>query len=645
MQFLNDYIPWSNRFRDIYFSRENGLEESRHVFLLNGKLFDQYPAHSNFSIAEIGFGTGLNFLAALDLWRSKRPEHGWLTYFSVEKFPLTAVQSWRAVKRWEPELGVLIADLVTQWPPNRSGRHILQFEKFRATLVLWPGEALDGVKQLTEPIDSWFLDGFSPATNPDCWSEPLLERISALSAPQTQLMTFTVAGHIRRKLQAVGFKVQKRPGFGSKRHALFASFEPQGAVKPNIATCSRIEQKPQSNKRVAIIGSGIAGCLLSYFAQRYGMQPHIFDQQAKVAKQRDLPGALITPRFDLDTGGPSQSFHLASYFYAQRFYAKHFPQFLSSAPAFILRENYSDEKWTRLVQLFSPLRNWFDFDPHLPSTGLNLTRGAVLRSAALLSQLRATTATAFTETKISRLSKISNGWQLQTSQGKAFGAFDAVIIAVGAGLCAFSFIPGQEMHLLAGRLLQLGMNERGPFIEPLTLIGNSFVSLENGFLRFGASFDRFDNEQDAQEFLSSNARFLDKQNRQRCRTLLEHTRSDFANIAEYIDTGKDLSGWSGLRLATKDQTPICGPAINPDKLDIFYHQNRWRRIDPETLPIELHEPGLFLLAALGAHGFTLAPLLAHQIVHQLATGTDLLPPNFRRSVHPARFALRHLKRK
>lgn len=68
--------PESSRFGDVYFSRDNGLEETRYVFLAHNRLperFRSVPAGGRFVVAETGFGTGLNFLATWQAWRERAP--------------------------------------------------------------------------------------------------------------------------------------------------------------------------------------------------------------------------------------------------------------------------------------------------------------------------------------------------------------------------------------------------------------------------------------------------------------------------------------------------------------------------------------------------------------------------------------------
>ena len=77
----------------------------------------------------------------------------------------------------------------------------------RETLPHWDGQA-----------DSWFLDGFSPAKNPEMWGEALMAAVFNKTRDGGTAATYTAAGHVRRALEAAGFDVTRIPGYGRKRH-------------------------------------------------------------------------------------------------------------------------------------------------------------------------------------------------------------------------------------------------------------------------------------------------------------------------------------------------------------------------------------------------------------------------------------------
>ncbi|MGM8900972.1 FAD-dependent cmnm(5)s(2)U34 oxidoreductase, partial [Psychrobacter sp. 1Y4] len=66
MDDTGNMVPVSGEFGDVYFSHADGLAETRHVFLEHNQLPDRLARlapQQCFTIAELGFGTGLNLLA------------------------------------------------------------------------------------------------------------------------------------------------------------------------------------------------------------------------------------------------------------------------------------------------------------------------------------------------------------------------------------------------------------------------------------------------------------------------------------------------------------------------------------------------------------------------------------------------------
>ncbi len=203
--------PVSTRFDDPYFSLENGLAETTHVFLTGNGLPRRF--RDGFHIAELGFGTGLNLLAALHLWRTTG-QTGVLRFTSFEAFPLSPQDMIRAQAAFA-DLAPLAREMAPLWGAPRFDLHDLRFELImgdaRRTLPPWEGSA-----------DGWFLDGFSPARNPELWDPSLMAEVARHMAPGGTAATYTAAGHVRRALQAAGLEVERIKGYGRKRHMTIA---------------------------------------------------------------------------------------------------------------------------------------------------------------------------------------------------------------------------------------------------------------------------------------------------------------------------------------------------------------------------------------------------------------------------------------
>lgn len=212
-------VPVSTRFDDPYFSLENGLAETAYVFLQGNGLPERFA--DGFHIAELGFGTGLNLLAALRLWRQSGAQ-GRLHFTSFEAFPMQAAEMRRAHAAFA-EIAQISADLM---PRLEASPKQLSLPDLEFTLI--EGDARETVPQWQGRADAWFLDGFSPAKNPELWDAALMQALARRTAPMGTAATYTAAGFVRRNLAEAGFDVRRIKGFGRKRHMTTAQMPAAG---------------------------------------------------------------------------------------------------------------------------------------------------------------------------------------------------------------------------------------------------------------------------------------------------------------------------------------------------------------------------------------------------------------------------------
>lgn len=200
-------VPVSVRFDDPYFSLGDGLAETRHVFLAGNGL----PARlgPGFAVAELGFGTGLNLLATLIAAAGCA---GPVRYTSFEAFPLTAAEIARALAAF-PEAAAVAGPFLAAW---EAGLRRFTLGPLEVEVVV--GDARETLPAWAGAADAWFLDGFAPAKNPELWSEAMMGEVARHTLPGGTFATYTAAGHVRRALAAAGFTVERRAGYGRKRH-------------------------------------------------------------------------------------------------------------------------------------------------------------------------------------------------------------------------------------------------------------------------------------------------------------------------------------------------------------------------------------------------------------------------------------------
>ncbi len=225
-----DGHPRSLAFDDIYYEGNDGLAASRYVFMQSNQILPRLFL-GNLVIGEIGFGTGLNFLALWQAWEHAGAPNG-LHFISLEKFPLQHADAARVLGTW-PELAEYAEAWLAVYPSLRAGWHTREFAQGRVRLVLWLGDAKDGLHAWAgaqPPASAWFLDGFAPARNPALWDHELCALIAANSRIGATFSTFTAAGQARRNLQQAGFIVRKQPGFGRKRDMLVGEYSPAQTI-------------------------------------------------------------------------------------------------------------------------------------------------------------------------------------------------------------------------------------------------------------------------------------------------------------------------------------------------------------------------------------------------------------------------------
>lgn len=302
-----DGLPFSSRFEDLYFSAVSGLDEKRHVFLQGNRLAGRFAALSageSFTIGETGFGTGLNFLCTLQLFEQLAPPGASLDFFSIEKFPLDDDELRAALALW-PELQSIADSLRSRWRRRVPGWNRWSFGRVRLTLVL--DDVAGALPQLPEnAVDAWFLDGFSPAKNPEMWSEPVLTHIARASRAGATVATYTSAGWVRRGLLQAGFDAARAPGFGWKREMLSGS----------LALPRTDAQKRTAPRTALVIGGGISGCATAHALTQRGVQVTLLERAPHLASAASgNPRGILHARFGAGMNALHR-FVLASYGHA-----------------------------------------------------------------------------------------------------------------------------------------------------------------------------------------------------------------------------------------------------------------------------------------------------------------------------------------
>jgi tRNA 5-methylaminomethyl-2-thiouridine biosynthesis bifunctional protein len=578
-------LIYGDDFNDSYFSRDNGLEESRTVFLQGCGLPDAWRGRSCFVIGELGFGTGLNVLATWDLWRKSRPHGAILHIITVEGY-LLAPRDAQATHQMWPELKDLSDQLIAKWPTRAFGAQRVWFPADGICMTFLIGPCEDVLKRMAFRADCWFLDGFSPARNPDMWSSGVFAQIARLSAPCARLGTYSVAGAVRAGLTEAGFEVWKAPGFGAKRERLEGRF---------IGTASQQPTRPQS---AIIIGGGIAGAAACAALQVRGLKVEIFDADpCGATKASANPVALVMPRLDRGDTGEARFFR-ASYLMALAAYQALENGFDRTGVIEVASDVGSQERLNNLAN-----------DPPLPSqhieasddVSLTHIQGGLAYPDLILAHL--TQGTTRHPVAVAQLVCSDGVWSAFDQAGNSFATADICIIANGPAAGEFS----DTKLYMRGRAGQLSWANVAGSIPDTPFSGGAYGAPFANRLVFGATYR--DAELGAAPPPVNMAAHI--QNRDG----LALIKPDLAANIDLAST----SGRSSIRAATPDQLPIAG------------------RLEGESA-------GKYVLCGLGSRGYTTAFLCA-EIIASLACGEPCpVEANIAVALSPNRFHERAKRR-
>ena len=196
-------------FQENYHSINGALEESRHVYIEAGLNYVLQQNKTEVKIFEIGFGTGLN--AYLTLVETQIIPSVSVKYRGIEPYP---IEEEIFTKLNYPEILNYSADLFLQLHTQiPSSEYVKISENFSFSKIFSTIEAVD----IKEKFDLIYFDAFAPTTQPELWSEEVLQKMYDSLNSGGVLVTYCAKGSFRRALKSVGFTVERLPGAAGKR--------------------------------------------------------------------------------------------------------------------------------------------------------------------------------------------------------------------------------------------------------------------------------------------------------------------------------------------------------------------------------------------------------------------------------------------
>lgn len=566
-----------------------------------------------------------------------------LHFISVEKYPLTQADLRKALAAW-PELSHLSQDLIDQWPLPVSGCHRLLFADGRISLDLWFGDIKEMLPQVPHPatglVDAWYLDGFSPAKNPEMWTQDLFDDLARLARPDATLSTFTCAGFVRRGLIAAGFAMKKVKGHGSKREMLAGVREgkvPQQSIAPWYARPAGREGE------VLIIGGGIASAMTALSLVERGRHVTLLCEDGEPASgaSGNRQGALY-PLLNGEHDALSRFYSLAFGFARNRLLAlaKHHPVAFSLCG--VTQLGYDDKSAAKLAKMSQG-----PFPPELmhplsaaeveqvvglpcDADGVSYPLGGWLCPADLTrAAIREAQASGRLEVvfnaAVTRIAEEADGWHLESRDGRQWRAPNLV---VAAGHQLPTLLPFAELPLypVRGQVSHVPTTAGLSQLKTVLCYDGYLTPAHNGAHCIGASYGR--NQTD----LAYRADEQD-QNRARLQACVPQQRWP----AEV-----DVSGAQariGVRCASRDHLPVAGPVA---RLAALADHDVHAPADQQSA-LPLHA-GLYVLGALGSRGLCSAPLCGELVASEICGDPLPLAADLLEALHPARYWVRRLRR-
>ncbi len=564
-----------------------------------------------------------------------------LHFISFEKYPLTQADLRKALAAW-PELAHLSQDLIAQWPLPACGCHRLIFAGGRIRLDLWLGDIKEMLPQVPHPatglVDAWYLDGFSPAKNPEMWTQDLFDGLARLARPQATIATFTCAGFVRRGLIAAGFAMQKVKGHGSKREMLAgerADKLPQQTIAPCYA-------RPAGRAgEVLIIGGGIASAMTALSLVERGRKVTLLCQDDEPAggASGNRQGALY-PLLNGEHDALSRFYSLAFGFARSRLLALAERHPIAFSLCGVTQLGYDDKSAAKLTKMaqgpFPPKLMHPLSEPEVEQVvGLPCGHGGVsyplggwlcpadLTRAAIKEAQAGGLLEVLFNTRVATVTEQADGWQVESCDGRRWQS-PTLVVAAGHQLPAL--IPFAELPLypVRGQVSHVPTSASLSRLNTVLCYDGYLTPANEGQHCIGASYGRNQTE------LAFRAE-EQAQNQARLQACLPQQRWP----AEVDVSGNQAR--VGVRSASRDHLPVAGPVA---RLAALADHNLKAPVDQQS-PLPLY-PGLYVLGALGSRGLCSAPLCGELLASEICGDPLPLAADLLEALHPARYWVRKL---
>ena len=600
---IKNSTPYSSKFNDFYYSvnSSDGLEESYHNFISPAKIAEKSQLQERIFIAELGFGTGINFInTSREFLKNKTSNTQILNFSSCEKYPLKKNDLKKIYDSLDQKYQVICQQILEQYPKFPKGIFNLQLNNHQIKLSLYFGEVQEFTNYQQNQCDAWFLDGFAPNKNPEMWKENIIENISRKTITNGTIHSFSVQGEFRRKLERNHFLVKKQPGYKYKRECLIAT-------KKNVNNSIFIEPWFQFNKKrnykkkhAIIIGAGISGCTIAYQLAKRKWKVSLIEKNEQIAQgSSQILYGLLKPKLIGDKQALINQWAYYSFLYTYNAITQ-----LENKESFIQEEKIleldSQDKYNEDNSLLFELKDGYISSPYslvinMPEYCKQLIKNKFIQIN--LSQ------------DITNIEYKNSQWNIYDKKQKLIKSAPVIIIAT-TDYINNSPIIKKSLRYQFGRAFLIEKQKNYSYIKNKNYLINT---QDYNFIGSSYQYDLKEGEQKKQLLAISKK--------------LE------------INTAKNLASFQGKRVYSPNSLPLTGEAHNYDKLEKYFpnlskgHKPSWYK--------EILASHCYLHSSFGSKALSQSLLTSELLANQINNENILFPCHLLKHLEANRIYINH----
>ncbi len=606
-----DKVPYSEQFQDIYFSADNGMHESEYVYIRHNQLHQRWHdmlryQKQRFTIAELGFGCGLNFLMTWQHWQDFKTPQSRLHYIAIEKHPLSKTQIAKSLLPFT-RLSTLADTLLLEYPSCLPGHHLIKFHRERLQLTLIIADINDAMHNLLHApagIDAWFFDGFAPEKNPQMWALSVFRNAYLLSNNGASFSTYSAASTVQKHLEQAGFWVHKDKGFNNKREMLY------GAV--NKSSAPSLTKRSPSNQAV-IIGAGYVGCMTATALAERGYRVTIVEQLSGLAQsasgmKQAVVYARLYPNRRLDARLEINYLQYAKSFYRQLFHRGQLTVKQDGDCCGVLQLSFNEQqteyqhKIKHFYQQYPDLVRIIDAKQASLASGIYLPYGGLLfddigwihpQSVCQKIIEHSRHIEVITDQHIKQLIKRAQHWHLINKENHVILRTPIIVLANGYRVNDFLMRSKIPLRLVGGSISYLPANNMTRMLRTVICHEGHITPTTDNINSIGSSYEKIGTP------------LMD--NPIRHQHNIDKIRTHLPQLLEGYALPHD--GFSNIRCVSPDRQPVIGEFL----------------------------PGLYLNTAYGSRAICRAPLGAEVLASLINREMPIIEHDLIQSLAPHRF--------